>query len=155
VFLLKTLAIVVLRLKPWQDAHLPFLTPRRRGGIHHMLLSVVLVALALMVRFLMAPVDAGMQYVVFFPAVTLAALAGGFKPGLLATLMGAFLATYFFYPPYYSISVEGLQLALGGNLVFLMDGLVVSIAIEAMHRYRLQLVEELKKSIAVNRALLR
>jgi PAS domain S-box-containing protein len=118
-----------------------------------MLLSVVLVALALMVRFLMAPVDAGMQYVVFFPAVTLAALAGGFKPGLLATLMGAFLATYFFYPPYYSISVEGLQLALGGNLVFLMDGLVVSITIEAMHRYRLQLVEELKKSIAVNSVL--
>jgi PAS domain S-box-containing protein len=118
-----------------------------------MLLSVVLVALALMVRFLMAPVDAGMQYVVFFPAVTLAALAGGFKPGLLATLLGAFLATYFFTPPYHSISVEAWQQALGGNLVFLMDGLVVSITIEAMHRYRLKLVEELKKSIAVNSVL--
>jgi PAS domain S-box-containing protein len=118
-----------------------------------MLLAVVWVVLALMVRFAIAPVDAGLQYVVFFPAVTLAAITGGFKPGLLATLIGAFFATYFFTPPYYSISMDVLQRALGGNLVFLMDGLVVSIAIEAMHRYRKQLAEDLKKSIDVNSVL--
>jgi K+-sensing histidine kinase KdpD len=139
--MIKTLATVVPRLKQWIDVHLPFLIPRSRGGIHHMVLSVVLVALALMVRFLMAPADAGLQYVVFFPAVTLAAVAGGFKPGLLATSIGAFLATYFFTPPYYSISMEVLQRAFGGNMVFLMDGLVVSISIEAMHRYRKQLAQ--------------
>jgi PAS domain S-box-containing protein len=150
---LKTLAIVILRSKLWLDAHFPFLVPRRRGGLHHLLLAVVLVALALMVRFLMAPVDAGLQYVVFFPAVTLAAVAGGFKPGLLATLLGAFLATYFFTPPYHSISLDVLQRALGGNLVFLMDGLVVSIAIEAMHRYRLQLAQDLEKSVDDKSAL--
>lgn len=151
--MIKTLAIVVHRLKQWIAAHLPFLIPRIRGGIHHMVLSVVLVALALMVRFLMAPVDAGLQYVIFFPAVTLAAVAGGFKPGLLATSIGAFLATYFFTPPYYSISMEVLQRAFGGNIVFLMDGLVVSISIEAMHRYRKQLAQELKKSIDLNSVL--
>jgi PAS domain S-box-containing protein len=150
---LKTLAIALHQLKQWLDGHLPFLTPRRRGGIHHLLLSVVLVTLALMIRFAMAPVDAGLQYVTFFPAVTLAALAGGFKPGLLATLMGAFFATYFFTPPYYSISMDVLQQALGGNLVFLMNGLVVSIAIEAIHRYRMQLAEDLEKSIDVNKVL--
>jgi PAS domain S-box-containing protein len=101
----------------------------------------------------MAPVNAGLQYVVFFPAVTLAAVFGGFKPGLLATLMGAFFATYFFTPPYHSISMESLQLAFGENLVFLMNGVVVSIAIEAMHRYRMQLAQELKKSIDVNSVL--
>jgi PAS domain S-box-containing protein len=151
--MLKTLVTVVHRLKQWTAAHLPFLIPKSRGGIHHMLLSVVLMALALMVRFAIAPVNIGWQYVVFFPPVTLAAVAGGFKPGLLATLIGAFFATYFFTPPYYSISMEALQRALGGNIVFLMDGLVVSMAIEAMHRYRLQLAEELKKSIAVNSVL--
>ncbi|MGY6276470.1 PAS domain S-box protein [Methylomonas sp. MgM2] len=151
--MIKTLAIAGHRLKQWLDAHLPFLIPKRRGGIHHLLLSVVLVVLALVVRFLIAPVDAGLQYVLFFPAVTLAAIVGGDKPGLLATLMGAFLGTYFFTPPYYSISMDVLQRALGGNLVFLMDGLVVSIAIEAMHRYRKQLAEELKKSIDTNSVL--
>jgi PAS domain S-box-containing protein len=151
--MLKTLAIVVLRLKQWIEIHLPFLVPRSRGGIHQMLLSVVLVALALMARFLMAPVDAGLQYVVFFPAVTLAAVAGGFKSGLLATLLGAFFATYFFTPPYHMVSMEVLQTAFWGNMVFLMDGLVVSIAIEAMHRYRKQLAQDLKKSIDVNSVL--
>jgi PAS domain S-box-containing protein len=150
---LKTLAIALHQLKQWLDGHLSFLTPRRRGGLHHLLLAVVWVALALMVRFAMAPVDAGLQYVTFFPAVTLAAVAGGFRPGLLATLLGAFLATYFFTPPYYSISMDVLQRALGGNLVFLMDGLVVSIAIEAMHRYRMQLAEDLEKSIDSKSAL--
>ncbi|TAK64300.1 ATP-binding protein [Methylobacter sp.] len=152
-FMIKTLAIVAHRLKQWIAAHLPFLIPRNRGGIHHMLLSVVLVALALVMRLSIAPLNAGMQYVVFFPAVTLAAVAGGFKPGLLATSIGAFLATYFFTPPYYSISMEVLQRAFGGNIVFLMDGLVVSISIEAMHRYRKQLAQELKKSIDLNSVL--
>jgi PAS domain S-box-containing protein len=151
--MLKPLVTVVHQLKKWLDGHLPFLTPRRRGGLHHLLLAVVLVALALAVRFAIAPVDAGLQYVVFFPAVTLAALAGGFKPGLLAALIGAFFATYFFTFPYYSISVEAWQQALGGNLLFLMDGLVVSISIEAMHRYRKQLAEDLEKSIDTNKVL--
>jgi PAS domain S-box-containing protein len=150
---LKTLAIAVHRFKQWLDVHLPFLIPRRRGGIHHLLLSVALMALALMVRFSIAPVNAGLQYVVFFPGVTLAAVAGGFKPGLLATLMGAFFATYFLTPPYHSISIDVLQRAFWGNTVFLMDGLVVSIAIEAMHRYRKQLAQDLKKSIADKSAL--
>jgi K+-sensing histidine kinase KdpD len=66
-----------------------------------MLLSVVLEALALMVRFSIAPVNEGLQYVVFFPAVTLAAVAGGFKPGFLVTIIGVFFATYFFTPPYH------------------------------------------------------
>jgi len=72
----KTLVTVAHQLKQWLDV-----TPRRRGGIHHLLLSVVLIALALAVRFLMAPVDAGLQYVVFFPAVTLAALLAGLSQG--------------------------------------------------------------------------
>jgi len=79
--MLKTLALAVHRWKQWTTGHLPFLVPRRRGGIHHLLLSVVLIALALAVRFLMAPVDAGLQYVVFFPAVTLAALLAGLSQG--------------------------------------------------------------------------
>ncbi|MGZ4955386.1 MAG: PAS domain S-box protein [Methylobacter sp.] len=118
-----------------------------------MLLSVVLMALALMLRFSIAPVNAGLQYITFFPAVALAAVAGGFKPGLLATIIGLLFATYFFTPPYHTISMEVLQTAFWGNMVFLMDGLVVSISIEAMHRYRHQLAQELKKSIDVNSVL--
>ena len=113
--MLKTLAIVVHRLKQWIAVHLPFLIPRSRGGIHHMLLSVVLMVLALMLRFSIAPVNAGLQYITFFPAVALAAVAGGFKPGLLATIIGLLFATFFFIPPYHTISMEVLQTALWGE----------------------------------------
>ena len=45
-------------------------------------------AVALWARLAIAPVSAGLQYVTFFPAVTLSAVAGGYRAGLLATVVG-------------------------------------------------------------------
>lgn len=101
-----------------------------------LLFTVVIMSLALFVRLAIAPVDAGLQYVTFFPAITLAAIFGGYRAGLLATVMGIGFATYFFIPPYYSFEHEGLKIIAWSNLVFLVDGLLVSFSIEAMHRYR-------------------
>lgn len=108
-------------------------TYHRYGG--H-LVAVALVSLALLVRFEIAPLDAGLQYLTFFPAVALAAIIGGFASGIIATLLGLILATYLFVPPYYSFTLEGWQSSLWSNLVFLMDGFIVSVSIEAMHLYR-------------------
>jgi signal transduction histidine kinase len=102
--------------------------------------------LALLVRLLIAPVNAGLQYVTFFPAVTLAAIICGYRAGLLATLIGLVFATYIFTPPYYSISIEVLQTSFWSNIVFLTDGIIISFSIEAMHRYRQKYQQELKES---------
>jgi diguanylate cyclase (GGDEF)-like protein/PAS domain S-box-containing protein len=107
--------------------------------------------LALFVRLAIAPVSAGLQYVTFFPSVTLSAIYGGYRSGLLATAIGLVFATYIFTPPYYSISIEVLQFSLWSNLVFLMDGIIVSFSIEAMHRFHHESekkFEEVKKSEA-------
>lgn len=131
-----------------------------RGGAATYLIAIVLIALALAIRLVMAPIDTGLQYVTFFPAVTLAAVVGGFGPGLLATLVGALLATFIFTPPHYSFSVLNLETAFWSNIVFCVDGLVVCSAIEAMYRYQAKYLAELAdvrlnsaRIVAVNQAL--
>lgn len=121
-------------------------TTKHHMGIYYYLLVIVLMGLALLVRLVIAPVSAGLQYVTFFPAVTLAAIIGGYRAGLLATLIGLVFATYIFTPPYYSISIEVLQTSFWSNIVFLMDGIIISFSIETMHRYRQKYQQELKES---------
>jgi diguanylate cyclase (GGDEF)-like protein/PAS domain S-box-containing protein len=119
-----------------------FLVPRKRDGAYAYLLTIALMGGALLVRLAIAPVNAGVQYVTFFPSVTLSAIFGGYKSGLLATVIGLVLATYIFTPPYFSISMEVFRLSFWSNVVFLIDGIIVSFSIEAMHRYRMQLKQE-------------
>lgn len=119
-----------------------------------MLLAVVLMVIALWVRMAIAPIEAGLQYLTFFPAVALAAIVGGYRAGLLAVLIGIAFATFIFTPPYYSISLEVLHASLWSNVVFLMDGIIVSLSIEAMHRYRQKYAIELKQSTEAHDALI-
>ena len=132
----RNLAAFAHRLRRELSLRFPFLVPKNRGGTHAYALTIALMGLALFMRLAIAPVSAGLQYVTFFPAVTLAAIFGGYRSGLLATAIGLVFATYIFTPPYYSFSTEVLRLSLWSNLVFLMDGVIVSFSIEAMHRYR-------------------
>jgi PAS domain S-box-containing protein len=112
------------------------LLPKERGSIQHYFLAAVLIALALWIRLAIAPIQAGYQYLTFFPAVAIAAVVGGYRVGLFTLIVALAIATYIFTPPYYSFSLEVFRSSLWTNLVFLMDGVVVSFSIEAMHRYR-------------------
>lgn len=123
-----------------------FQSRSERGVMATYLIAVALISIALVVRLLMAPVDAGLQYVTFFPAVTLAAVVGGFRPGLLVTSIGLIFATYFFTPPYFSFSSAALHTSFWSNMVFLMDGIIVSASIEGMHRYRAKFAAELAEA---------
>ncbi|MBI3901428.1 MAG: EAL domain-containing protein [Nitrosomonadales bacterium] len=134
-------------------ARFPLRAPKRCGSVQHYALTAVLMLLALWLRLEIAPVSAGLQYVTFFPAVTLAAVAGGFLPGLFATMIGLVFATFIFTPPYYSISFEVLQTSFWSNLVFLMDGIIVSFSIGTMHRYRRKYALELQQATDAQAAL--
>ena len=122
------------------------LVSRERGSIQNYLITILLSALALWVRLAIAPVSAGLQYITFFPAVTLSAIVGGYRAGLLATAIGLAFATWIFIPPYYGFSIEVLHTSLWSNLVFLGDGVIVSFAIEALNQYRRRYARELKQS---------
>jgi len=120
--------------------------PPGRGRLPAYLMALALTAMALFVRLAIAPLDAGLQYITFFPAVALAAIIGGLWPGLLATVVGLALATFIFTPPHYSLSIEVLQKSGWSNLVFLFDGIIVCSAIEAMHNYRLGFTRKLEEA---------
>jgi signal transduction histidine kinase len=144
----------------WVVERLPAIIHRERSGAVNYLIALALMGIALMVRMLIAPVNAGLQYVTFFPAVTLAAVVGGLWPGIFTTLLGLALATFIFTPPYYSFSIEAIKNAMGSNLVFLLDGIIVCSSIEAMHRYRARYAAELKEAkhqearvVALNKSL--
>ncbi|WP_051937737.1 EAL domain-containing protein [Ferriphaselus sp. R-1] len=105
--------------------------------------SLLLALLALSIRWLIAPPEAGIQYITFFPAVALSAILGGYYSGLLTNFLGVILATYFFFPPFSSFSHESIKLGLLPNLIFMMDGLIVSITIQQMHLFRRDAYQQL------------
>lgn len=116
------------------------------GGISKFLIMNALMGIALLARMAIAPLEAGIQYVTFFPVVAIAAIIGGFRLGMFASFVGMALATFILTPPFYTISIQVLQKNMWSNTVFFIDGLVVCLAIEAMHRYRLKYAAELIES---------
>jgi len=110
------------------------------------LFTLVLMLVALSLRFAIAPLDAGIQYITFFPAVAIAAVRGGIRQGMLSVLLGMGFATYFFTAPYHSFSTQALISSFGSNLVFFADGLIVCYSIGAMHQFRNNYAQELLES---------
>jgi signal transduction histidine kinase len=67
--------------------------------------AVALVGSALAARFVMLPANGGLAFNTFYPAVTAAVLLFGDGPGLLAIVLSATCAMYFFLPPYHSFAI--------------------------------------------------
>jgi diguanylate cyclase (GGDEF)-like protein/PAS domain S-box-containing protein len=109
-------------------------TPHSHGLVPY-LLATGYALVAALARQLLAPPDAGLQFVMFFPAVALCAIFYGSGPGLFATLLSALLAIYFFFAPYGSFSYGFQYATVLSVTVFCLDGVVVSIAMGAMRRY--------------------
>lgn len=128
----------------WSEEIFDRLNLHPRGDIFNYLIMFFLMSFALLLRILVAPLEAGLQYLTFFPAVALSAIIGGFWPGICAAFIGMCMATFIFEPPYYSISLHSLQEAFWANMVFLVDGLVVCSAVAAMRRYQAKLNASIK-----------
>lgn len=84
----------------------------------------------------MAPVDAGVPFLTFFPAVTLAALLGGIGPGVFALVTSSILLSYMFFPPFTAFPLMFQSEVLWTNFVFYAEELSVIFVIEAMFRQR-------------------
>jgi signal transduction histidine kinase len=63
------------------------------------------VAVATIATFLLQPWMGSSTSLMFFPAVLLAAMNGGYGPALLATVLSALSLAYFFVPPRYSFNI--------------------------------------------------
>lgn len=131
-----------------------FAVSKMRGSIYAFVLAFVLMLLALLMHLAMTPLDAGYQYLTFFLMVVLSAVFGGFWPGLFATIVGiVFAATILKSPQFYSLSIDLFKTSIWPNVVFFVDGAIVSISIEIMHQYRQGFNRGLSQTINATTAL--
>ncbi len=140
--------------------YLHVVTHPKYGGIAKFLIVMALMALALLARMAIAPLEAGIQYITFFPAIAIAAIIGGFRLGMLSSFIGMAMATFILTPPFYTVSFELMQRNMWSNVALFADALVVCFAIDAMHRYRFKYEAELIESkrnearvVAINKEL--
>lgn len=66
--MLNNLTEYLQRLTTIMVDRFPILTPQKKFGITNYIFVFVLMAFSLVVRLAIAPVNAGLQYVTFFPA---------------------------------------------------------------------------------------
>lgn len=116
---------------------------------------IVLMALAWLIRDWVHPfLPAGFPYVTFFPAVVASAFVFGWRPGLLAAVIGFFLSRWFFVQPVHSLSLGG-----GAGVAMAFYVFVVGVDIllvqwmQAAHR-RLDEERRRNRALADNRELL-
>ena len=99
------------------------------------LITLWLCVIALGIRLVIAPENAGLQFVTFFPTVALTTLLYGTNAGLLATIVCSIISAYFLFEPYESFVFAFEHTTVLALLVFNVDGVLVSLSIGMMHRY--------------------
>ena len=104
--------------------------------------AVLATAACLLIRWPLRPVlgDA-VPHLTFFPAVMIAAYFGGFWPGLLATILSAVAANYFFTEQGRSFHVTRVD-DVAALILFVLVGTIISGLCESLHRARRRLVAE-------------
>ena len=80
-------------------------------------------------------------YSTVLPAVMIAAYFGGFRPGLMMTLLGALGTNYFVSAPAFTLSPKGTgdSLAL---ILFVLTGTFISVLSESLHRAQWRIVAD-------------
>ena len=98
-------------------------------------LAFLLCLVALAARMAIGPVEAGLQFVTFFPTVAIVAVLFGTRPGLFATAACAMMAGYFYFPPYQAFPLDFQAQTVLPVLEFGAGGVIICLSIGAMHRY--------------------
>jgi PAS domain S-box-containing protein len=97
----------------------------RRGNIARYGLAIVTSLLALVVRFWMHPwLEGSSPFWFFAPAVMISAWFGGRGPGIVATMLGAFLGNYFLLEPFQTFSLTRMDIGKVGQ--FFAVGILIS-----------------------------
>jgi signal transduction histidine kinase/ActR/RegA family two-component response regulator len=125
---------------------------RSRQQVFPYLLALAGVVLAAAVRYQLGPILGGtIPVVIFTVPVALAALYGGFGPGMFCTLASAAVANYLFISPYLGF---GLDLHAGVVTgVFLLIGVTISYFGHRMKTLQARLVMQRQQLAEANREL--
>ena len=86
-------------------------------------LGVFIVLAALLIRFLILPVDGGLAFLTFYPAMAVAALICGSGPALMVSALGGFAGYYIFTSPVWAFKLN--YVALVSLSIYVLSGAVV------------------------------
>ncbi|MBF2051824.1 MAG: PAS domain S-box protein [Elainella sp. C42_A2020_010] len=82
-------------------------------------------------------------FLLFFGSVPIAALYRGRRGGLIATVLSALLANYFFIAPIYAFSLD--TVGSSRTIIFLLEGILISILIGSLRRAQQQTKASLRQ----------
>jgi PAS domain S-box-containing protein len=118
------------------DCYIDKLGSFQRGGVISYLTAFVLVFAALFARLAIVPIEAGMPFLTFFPAVTLAMILGGIGSGLFALILSAIVANFLFIAPFAKFIFLFDSATILVNTVFCVEEMLVFLVVETMYRQR-------------------
>ena len=114
--------------------------PRTHSAWRRFGVAIALTLLAAWLRMALAPAESGGRFITLSLAVALSALYGGFAAGMLSTLLGMLIVSFFMMRPYGSLAFDDPGEAFWLNLWHLITQLVVVGAIWMMQSRNRHLV---------------
>ena len=128
-------------LKAYHNHKKSSMNERSRARLVAYNVAILAVAVSLLVRaYLLHPVmGAKAVFLTFCPAVMIAAYFGGFRPGMLATVLSAVAADYFFIEPLYDVRIQTPEDLLSAGFFVLVGAFICGLS-ESLHRSRRRVV---------------
>ncbi len=132
------LYLLLAAIAAMRESNVPLFRPTNKApsAFYRYAVATVVVLAAAAIRLVcLSALGTRAAFVVFYPAVIFVALYGGWRAGVLATILSAAIADYFWIEPVgkFSIGQPGDMLSL---VVFLLSGSMIAWIAEAMHRAR-------------------
>lgn len=98
---------------------------------------------ALLLRFIVLPVEARAAFLTFYPAMVLVFYLCGTGPGLWVLLLSALTGVYFFYPPFSSWQVTPTSAIV--TLAYVISSLVIALVMRTLQNTNLRLADALTR----------
>ncbi len=131
-------ALAIIRTARWGVLGEPSGSPGRKwaGLATQYAAAVIVVAVAAVLRWRLIEAFGPLPtFITFYPAVILVATIGGGGPGIVATVLSALAADYWFIPPYGEFGIEAPNDALA-LAIFTATSLFLSVLAERLRRAR-------------------
>lgn len=84
--------------------------------------AVSIALIAILFRFLLLPVEAGLAFLTFYPAIVISFYLCGIRPGIVTVLLSAAVSFYFFEPPFIAVIIFLFSASLIGFVVRQIQG---------------------------------
>lgn len=121
------------RMGEWQ--------PHRVSVWNRFAVALLITTVAVWARVALAPAESGGRFVTLALAAALSALYGGFRAGMLSTLVGMLAVNFLMVRPYFSLAFESPLEAFWLNLWHLLTQLAVVGSIAVMQRQHARLAD--------------